>query len=78
LVKVGRHYDFATMRSILADHNVVHVEHKFLIGWLDADPTAAAVVAVQATGYDGPHGVEVISREHCRRPLDEVARLSSN
>ena len=36
----------------------------------------AFVRAVQATGYTGPYGVEIISREHRQRPLDEAARLS--
>ena len=44
LVKVRRNYDFATMRSILADHNMVHVELEFLVGWLEDEPTATAVL----------------------------------
>ena len=44
LVKVRRNYDFATMRTILADHNMVHVELEFLVGWLEDDRTATAVL----------------------------------
>ncbi|CAN0509693.1 unnamed protein product, partial [Phaeothamnion confervicola] len=44
LVKVRRSYDFATMRSILADHDMQHVEVEFLVGWLEDDPTSTAVL----------------------------------
>lgn len=44
LVKVRRNYDFATMRNILADHNMVHVELEFLVGWLEDDHTGTAVL----------------------------------
>ena len=44
LVKVRRNYDFATMRNILADHNMVHVELEFLVGWLEDDQTGTAVL----------------------------------
>ena len=44
LVKVRRTYDFATMRSILADHGMVHVEVEFLVGWLEDDSTSTAVL----------------------------------
>ncbi len=44
LVKVRRTYDFATMRSILADHDMVHVEVEFLVGWLEDDSTSTAVL----------------------------------
>lgn len=32
--------------------------------------------AVRDVGYDGPFGVEILSREHRRRPLAEQARLA--
>jgi len=44
LMNVRRSYDFATMRAILADHDMVHVELEFLVGWLEDDPGAAAVL----------------------------------
>ncbi len=34
------------------------------------------IAAVQATGYDGPWGVEIISEEQRARPLDEAAQRS--
>jgi sugar phosphate isomerase/epimerase len=36
----------------------------------------AFIRAVQAVGYDGPWGVEIISVEHRRRPLEEAARVA--
>lgn len=44
LVKVRRSYDFATLRSILADHDMVHVELEFLVGWLEDDPASRTVL----------------------------------
>ena len=44
LVNVRRSYDVATMRSILADHDMVHVEVEFLVGWLDEQPAADGVL----------------------------------
>lgn len=37
---------------------------------------AAFLRAVQASGYSGPYGVEIISHEHRQRSLDEAARLA--
>ncbi len=44
LINVRRSYDFATMRTILADHDMVHVELEFLVGWLEDDPATTAVL----------------------------------
>ena len=37
---------------------------------------AAFIQAVQAVGYDGPYGVEILSIEHRRLGLDQAARSS--
>ncbi|MCC6709898.1 MAG: sugar phosphate isomerase/epimerase [Gammaproteobacteria bacterium] len=55
LMNVRRKVDFATMRSILADHDMQHVELEFLVGWLDDDAAYKAVlkdlcVAAEALG----------------------------
>lgn len=44
LVNVRRHYDYATMRAILADHDMHHVELEFLTGWLDDDAAFRTVL----------------------------------
>ena len=44
LMNVRRSYDFATMRAILADHGMVHVEVEFLVGWLENDPATKVVL----------------------------------
>lgn len=44
LMNVRRSYDFATMRAILADHGMVHVEVEFLVGWLEDDPATKVVL----------------------------------
>lgn len=47
--------------------------HRRLCGEGDFD-IRGFLRAVEAAGYDGPIGVEVISREQMARPLDEAAR----
>lgn len=44
LMNVRRRYDFASMRAILADHDMEHVELEFLVGWLDDDPAYSRVL----------------------------------
>ncbi|MGF6951604.1 sugar phosphate isomerase/epimerase [Neobacillus sp. B4I6] len=34
------------------------------------------IAAVKATGYDGPYGIEIVSEDQRKRPLEEAARQS--
>ena len=42
LRKVRRHYDFASMAAILADHGMRHLEFEFVVGWLEDGAAGAA------------------------------------
>ena len=81
LVKVRRTYDFATMRNVLADHNMVHVELEFLVGWLDDDPAAAAVLddlCEAATALGARHLKAGPDMQAKRWPLDHmITRFSA-
>jgi sugar phosphate isomerase/epimerase len=81
LVKVRRSYDFATMRSILADHDMAHVELEFLIGWLDDDPAASAVLddlCEAATALGARHLKAGPDMQAKRWPLDHmITRFSA-
>ena len=46
LMKIRRHYDFPTMRAILADNDMRHLEFEFLTGWLEDDATGRAAQTV--------------------------------
>jgi sugar phosphate isomerase/epimerase len=51
------------------------IERRRLCGEGDLD-VVGFIGAVRATGYDGPWGVEILSREHRRRTLQSQVRLS--
>jgi sugar phosphate isomerase/epimerase len=54
-------------------HDTVH--NRELPGEGDLD-IRGFLEAVRDVGYDGPYGVEILSREHRVRPLGEQARLA--
>jgi hypothetical protein len=51
LMHVRRQYDFASMRAILADNDMRHLEFEFLTGWrtvrLDRPPTPCSPISVK-------------------------------
>jgi sugar phosphate isomerase/epimerase len=51
------------------------IHHRRLCGEGDLDPPAF-IKAVQAAGYRGYYGVEILSEKHRKLPLDEMARRS--
>jgi sugar phosphate isomerase/epimerase len=53
------------------------IHHRRLCGEGDLDPPAF-IKAVQAAGYRGYYGVEILSEKHRKLPLDEMARRSFN
>jgi sugar phosphate isomerase/epimerase len=53
------------------------IHHRRLCGEGDLDPPAF-IKAVQAAGYRGYYGVEILSETHRKLPLDEMARRSFN
>jgi sugar phosphate isomerase/epimerase len=53
------------------------IHHRRLCGEGDLDPPAC-IKAVQAAGYRGYYGVEILSEKHRKLPLDEMARRSFN
>jgi sugar phosphate isomerase/epimerase len=53
------------------------IHHRRLCGEGDLDPPAF-IKAVQAAGYRGYYGVEILSENHRKLPLDEMARRSFN
>jgi sugar phosphate isomerase/epimerase len=51
------------------------IHHRRLCGEGELDPPAF-LEAVRAAGYQGYYGVEILSEEHRKLPLDEMARRS--
>ena len=51
------------------------IHHRRLCGEGDLDPPTF-IKAVQAAGYRGYYGVEILSEKHRKLPLDEMARRS--
>jgi sugar phosphate isomerase/epimerase len=51
------------------------IHHRRLCGEGDLDPPAF-IKAVQAAGYRGYYGVEILSEKHRKLPLDEMTRRS--
>ena len=51
------------------------IHHRRLCGEGDLNPPAF-IKAVQAAGYLGYYGVEILSEKHRKLPLDEMARRS--
>ena len=51
------------------------IHHRRLCGEGDLNPPAF-IKAVQAAGYRGYYGVEILSEEHRKLPLEEMARRS--
>jgi len=57
------------------DMSTETTQHRMFPGEGEFD-MPALMGAIQATGYDGPYGVEVISVDNLKRPLDEVVELA--
>lgn len=78
LRNVRRHYDFATMAAILAEHGMRHLEFEFVVGWLeDGEAGQAAQTSfdylLEAAAALGARHIKVGPDMHARAwPLDHM------